>query len=214
MAGKMMDFDGPLVRFTEKAFGLIWLNILTIVCSLPVITFGASFAALNTVVLKMSKDQEGYITKEFFKAFKINIKIGIKASIAILLFVAVALADFYAISLLDVWFADVAWFLLILFVIFFVITVTFLFPIMAKFDAGFVDTVKNSFKFGASHILKTVLMFLLNIFFWVISYYFLFLSPLLFICGFSLPAYIGTGLYKEEFVKIEKAHSSADNKES
>ena len=208
MDGKMFDYDGPLMRFTEKAFGLIWLNILTIVCSLPVITFGASFAALNTVVLKMSRNQEGYVTKEFFTAFKANLKIGIKTSVAILLFTSVALADFYAISLLDVWFADVAWFLLILFVIFFVITVTFLFPIMAKFDAGFADTVKNSLKFGASHILKTLLMFFLNIMFWVISYFFLFLSPLLFICGFSLPAYIGTGLYKEEFKKIEEAHQT------
>ena len=211
MAGKMMDFDGPLVRFTHKAFDLIWLNILTILCSLPVVTFGASFAAMNTVVLKMSRDEEGYVSKEFFKAFKANLKIGIKASVAIILFVAAVMADFYAISLLDVWFADAAWFLLIFFVILFVITVTFLFPIMAKFEAGFVDTVKNSFKFGASHILKTLLMFFLNILLWIVSYYFLFLSPLLFICGFSLPAYIGTGLYGEEFKKMEESFYSSQN---
>ena len=202
----MMDYDGPLVKFTEKAFGIIWLNILTIVCSLPVVTFGASFAALHTVVLKMSRDKEGYITREFFKAFKANLKVGIKASIAIILFVGIAYADFCAISLLDVWFADFAWFLLILFVIFFVITVTFLFPVTAKFEAGFVDTVKNSFKFAASHIVKTLAMFMLNIFLWVICYYFLFLSPLLFFFGFSLPAYLGTGLYGEEFRKIEEAY--------
>ena len=207
MAGRnMFDYDGPLMRFTNKAISLIWLNILTIVCSLPVVTFGASFAALHTVVLKMSRDHEGYVTKEFFKAFRVNLKIGIKASVAIILFAAIAMADFYAISLLDVWFADVAWFLLILFVIFFVITVTFLFPIMAKFEAGFVDTVKNSFKFAASHIIKTVGMFLLNITLWVLSYFFLFLSPLLFIWGFSLPAYLGTSLYGEEFRKMEEAY--------
>jgi uncharacterized membrane protein YesL len=209
MAGKMTDFDGPLVRSTHKVFNLIWLNILTILCSLPVVTFGASFAALNTVVLKMSRDEEGYVTKEFFRAFKVNLKVGIKTSVAILLFVAVSYADFYAISLLDVWFADAAWFLLILFVIFFVITVTFLFPIMAKFDAGFADTVKKSSKFGVSHILKTLLMFFLNIILWVVSYYFLFLSPLLFICGFSAPAYLGTGLYKEEFRRLEESFYSA-----
>ena len=94
MAGKLLDYDGPIVHFTEKAGQLIWLNILTIVCCLPVVTMGASFAALNTVVLKMSRNEEGYITKQFFKAFKANLNVGIKASIAIILFVGIAYADF------------------------------------------------------------------------------------------------------------------------
>ena len=206
MAQKMMDFDGPLVRFTEKAFNLIFLNILTILCSLPVVTFGASFAAMNTVVLKMSKDEEGYIAKEFFKAFKANLKLGIKISLAILLFVAFFAADLYAISCLDVWFADVAKVILIFFGFLFVLTVTFLFPIMARFEAGFVDTIKNAFKFSVSHPLKTLLMFLLNSVLWVLVYFLNFLAPLLFINGFTLPAYIGTSLYKKEFAKMEEEY--------
>ncbi len=208
MAGKMLDYDGPIVHFTERVGQLIWLNILTIVCCLPVATMGASFAALNPVVLKMSRNEEGYITKQFFKAFKANLNVGIKASIAIILFVGIAYADFYAISLLDVWFADIAWVLLIIFAILFAITVTFLFPIMAKFEAGFVDTVKNSFKYAASHIGKTILLFILNILLWVICYFLNFLAPVLFLWGFSMPAYLGTGLYKDEFKAMEDAYFS------
>ncbi len=204
MSQKMMDFDGPLVRFTEKAFNLIFLNLLTILCCIPVVTFGASFAAMNTVVIKMSRDEEGYVAKEFFKAFKANLKIGIKTSVAILLFLAFVGADFYAISLLDVWFADVAKVLLLFFGIMFLIAVTFLFPIMSKFEAGFVDTVKNSFKFAVSHPLKTFLLFIINIVLWVIVYFLIFLAPLLFMYGFSLPGYIGTSVYRKDFEKMEE----------
>ena len=211
MAQNMMDYDGPLVRFTEKAFNLIFLNLLTILCCLPVVTFGASFAALNTVVLKMSKNEEGYIAKEFFKAFKANIKIGIKASVAIILFVAFAAADVYAISLLDVWFADVAKVLIVLFGVFFTITVTFLFPIMARFEAGFGDTIKNAFKFSVSHILRTVLLFVINSAMWVLVYFLPVLAPLLLMWGFTLPAYIGTAVYKKEFEKMEADYYARQN---
>ena len=206
MEGKIFDYDGPVVRATEKMGQLILLNILTILCSLPVVTFGASFAALNTVVLKMSKDEESYVAKSFFKAFKANLKLGILSSISILVLLALGFADYYAMTLVEAWFVDISRILLIVFGIFFAITVTFLFPVMAKFEAGFIDTVKNAFKFAISHIFKTILMLVLNLIPWVICYFFNFLGPILFIFGLSVPAYLGTGLYREEFKKLEEAY--------
>lgn len=205
MGGKIFDYDGPVVRATEKFGQLILLNILTILCSLPVVTFGASFAALDTVVLKMSNDEESYVARSFFKAFKANLKLGILSSISILIIVALGLADYYAMTLVDAWFVNISRVLLIVFGIFFAITVTFLFPVMAKFEAGFTDTVKNAFKFAVSHIFKTLLMLILNLLPWVICYFFNYLGPILFIFGLSAPAYLGTGLYREEFKKLEEA---------
>ncbi len=205
MEGKIFDYDGPVVRATEKFGQLILLNLLTILCSLPVVTFGASFAALDTVVLKMKKDEESYVAKSFFKAFKANLKLGIISSLAILAIIAFGIADYYAMTLLDAWFVGISRVLLIVFGIFFAITVTFLFPVMAKFEAGFIDTVKNAFKFAVSHIFKTLLMLILNLIPWVICYFFNVLGPILFIFGLSVPAYLGAGLYCEEFKKMEEA---------
>ena len=206
MSEKMFDYDGPVVRATNKAIGLICLNLLTIICMIPVITLGASLAAMNSVVLKLARDEENYVAKDFFKAFKANFKLGVPVSIAIVLIVGLGLADLYAISLLDVWFADVAKVLLIVFGIFFAITMTFLFPIMAKFEAGFKDTVKNSFKFAVSHIWQTVVLFLINIFPWVLVYFLNFMAPILFLFGLSVPAYIGTSLYNKIFLKMEEEY--------
>ena len=211
MEGKIFDYDGPVVRATEKLGQLILLNILTILCSLPVVTFGAAFAALDTVVLKMSKNEESYVARSFFKAFKANLKLGIMSSLAILGLLAFGLADYYATTLVEAWFVAPVRALLIAFGVFFAITVTFLFPVMAKFEAGFADTVKNAFKYSVSHIGKTLLKLFLNLLPWVICYFFYFLGPILFIFGLSVPAYLGTGLYRDDFKKLEDAYYAGKN---
>lgn len=50
-----------------------WLNILWLLCSLPVFTIGAATTALIYSCMKLHKD-EGYVTKNFFGSFKENFK--------------------------------------------------------------------------------------------------------------------------------------------
>ena len=67
--GKFFDMDSPVMRTLNKVADLMWLNILTLVCCLPVITAGASITAMHYVLLKMVRNEESYITKDFFKSF-------------------------------------------------------------------------------------------------------------------------------------------------
>ena len=67
---KFFNLDSPLMKFLSRMTDILWLNILTVVCSIPIVTAGASFTALHYVCLKMVRDEEGYITKDFFKSFK------------------------------------------------------------------------------------------------------------------------------------------------
>ena len=77
---KFFNLDSPLMKFLSRMTDILWLNILTVVCSIPIITAGASFTALHYVCLKMVRDEEGYITKTFFRSFKENLKQGIGAT--------------------------------------------------------------------------------------------------------------------------------------
>lgn len=195
---------GPLSESVDRAIALFVLNILTVLCCIPVITAGASLAAMHTVVLKLVRNEESYVARNFFKAFKENLKSGIKATIVLILVTAFILADFYAISILDVWFADAARVILIGFTAVGAFTFTFFFPIMAKFEAGFVDTVKNSFKFAFSHFGITVAMLVFNLIPWVLCYFVNVLGPILFMLGITIPAYLGALLYNESFKKLEE----------
>mgnify|MGYP000763200386 FL=1 len=78
----------------NKMADLIWLNILTLICCIPVITIGASLTALNYVTLKLVRDEEGYVTKAFFKSFKQNFKQATIIWLILLLVIALLLGDF------------------------------------------------------------------------------------------------------------------------
>ena len=68
------SMDSPIMRFLSRVCDLIILNLLTIVCCIPVFTAGASITALFSVTLKMVKGEESYIVRGFFKGFKENFK--------------------------------------------------------------------------------------------------------------------------------------------
>lgn len=71
---RVFQFEGPLYRFLERAFDLVLLQLLWVICSLPVFTIGASTTALLTVTMRMARGEEGYVFKGFLKAFQENFK--------------------------------------------------------------------------------------------------------------------------------------------
>lgn len=64
------------MEFLNTLIDVIILNLLWFVCCIPVITIGTSTVAAFTVSLKLVEGTEGYIAKDFFRAFKENIKHG------------------------------------------------------------------------------------------------------------------------------------------
>lgn len=69
---KLFGYDNPVWRFMGRVADVFFLTVLWAVCSLPVITIGASTSALYYVTLKMVKNREEYLLQSFWKAFKNN----------------------------------------------------------------------------------------------------------------------------------------------
>lgn len=69
---KLFSYDNPIWRFMGRVADVFVLTVLWTICSLPLVTIGASTSALYYVSLKMAGNQEGYLCKSFFKAFKSN----------------------------------------------------------------------------------------------------------------------------------------------
>ena len=51
---KIFDLDSPLMNVLNKMADLMWLNILTLICCIPVITAGAALTSMHYVALKVS----------------------------------------------------------------------------------------------------------------------------------------------------------------
>ena len=57
--------ESSTMRFLEKAANLMLLNLLWILCSLPIITIGASSTALYTMVFKLLNSENESIIAIF-----------------------------------------------------------------------------------------------------------------------------------------------------
>lgn len=70
----IFSMDNAFFRFVGKVTDLVWLNILTLICCIPIFTMGAAISAMYHVLIKMVLHEEGSVTKPFFKEFKGNFK--------------------------------------------------------------------------------------------------------------------------------------------
>ena len=66
--------DSKLTVVLNTIGNLMVLNILALICMLPVVTAGASLTALYTMTMRIVRKEEGSIIRCFLKTFKNNLK--------------------------------------------------------------------------------------------------------------------------------------------
>ena len=62
--------DSKVIKFLTTAFSIMVLNTLVIVMCIPIVTAGAAIVALYSVCLKLVRDEDPSILKDYFKAFR------------------------------------------------------------------------------------------------------------------------------------------------
>ena len=72
--GRFFNMDNKFFTFMGRIADLCILNIICLVCCIPIVTAGASITAMYYVTLKMVRNEEAYIVRSFFKSFKDNFK--------------------------------------------------------------------------------------------------------------------------------------------
>lgn len=202
----MFNTDSWLWRALSTIADIAIMSILFVICSLPVFTIGASFTALYTVSLKLSEHEEGYITHDFFKAFKENFR---QATVIGLIMMTVAIilgVDFYVVRenqsmiavAMNIIFYIVAFFYLMIF--------SYVFPLQSKFVNKVKDTFKNSVTVGIGNLLPwTILLMGTNLIPFTLLllpvHLILYMLPLIVGFMFGVIAYINSKMLNHVFKK-------------
>lgn len=204
---KFFSLDSPLMKVLNKMTDILWLNILTLLLCIPVVTAGAAFTALHYVSLKMARDEEGYITKDYFKSFKENFKQATIIWIIALLLIVILVVDYFCIrftSYPTFMFASITAAAVLLYC-----TLLYVFPVLSHFENNIRGTIKNSFFMSILALPRTVLMIVLTIVppgvVWLVWHFETmgWLVPLAFLFWFSAPAYFSAKLYSKTFKRFE-----------
>lgn len=156
--GKFFSMDSPIMRFMTKVADIMILNLLFIVTSFPLFTIGASLTALYYVALKLVRDEEGGIVRNYFHAFRQNFRQGTILWLCTVAVVAVLITDLLILARIDSPFAAAMNTSVLIIGVVLLMILQYLFPLVAKFDAGILQTLKNACLMAIAHLPKTVLM--------------------------------------------------------
>lgn len=201
---KFFNSEGPLMIFLGKMADLIWLNILMIICCIPIITAGASITAMYTITIKMVNKEEGYITKGFLKAFKENFKQATIIWLIIIVIAALFYGDYRIIFYAGMEFPKAIIIFLIAILVIAYSTYLYIFPLLARYENTTKNVFKNSFLLSVSNFPKTLLIILIQLIPWVALYLSQAVAPIILLIGNSLVAYISSMVFVTIFKKLEK----------
>ncbi len=154
---KLFSVDGPLYNFFSRLLDMIKLNFLWLLFSLPVVTIGASTAAAFAVTLKMVDEREGYIAKQFFTAFKANLKQGIPTGLLNLFFAYALYLDFqlfHAVEGNPIYFLILGIMGSVMCFGYFIYS----YALMARYENTFLRTLKNSMDICVKYFGRTVMV--------------------------------------------------------
>lgn len=208
------NMDNGLFRALGKLADLMLLNILFIVCSLPIFTIGASFTALYYVTLKLAENEEGYIARGFWKSFKQNFR---QATIIwlILLFFGIVLAlDLLILKDSAGTFVTVLRVVITATIIIYALILLYVFPILARFYNSVKDTFKNAFIMAVVNLPRTFVMLLIciaSVLATFLNTYTLWYGILIWMmAGFALVAFANSFFFKKIFAKYTPVDPTAD----
>lgn len=201
---KLFDYDSPLMSALTKIANLMILNLLTILCCIPVITAGAAITAMHYMCMKMVRNEESYIVKGYFVAFKESFKQATKVWLVLLLIIAILLGDFLIINHSGIQFPY--WFRVVFYAISIIALFEYImvFPLMGKFDNTTLRTMKNALIISIVKFPVTLLMIAMNAVPIFITIYLMQIFPFVLMFGWSVPAYFGAKMLNKYFKKLEE----------
>ena len=202
--GNIFNMDNGFWRAMGKVADIIILNILFVICCIPIVTVGASYTALYTVMLKLVKNEESYIFRGFFKAFKDNFK---QATIIwlIMLFMGIFLvADVFLTTYTSSTVLAVLHYVFIAFLFVYAAMFSYVFPILSKFDNTVFNTIRNSLLMAVAHFPWTIVILVVSavpIIACVIDLNLLFTAvlPLMLFAGFAALAFVKSHIFNKIF---------------
>ncbi len=202
---KFFNYDSPIMQFLSRVTDIIILNILFIVCSLPVITVGASATALYSVTLKMVKNEESYIFSSFFSAFKNNFKHSTVSWLILLGTGIIIWVDYHVLSVSDGSLARIISAALIPVCVFLVLIALYIFPFIARFENTIRNSWKNAFLISIAQLPYTVLLLLILALAVAFTLFvnFQITGFVWFVMGFSGLAYLNSFLLRRAFRRFE-----------
>ncbi len=202
----IFNIDGPLFQKMSRAADMMILNLIFILCCLPIVTIGAAVTALCYVMLKMRDQEEGYITKSFFRSFKENFRQSTVIWLVMAVFAGILGLDFYLVNGVEGTLGTLMRLAVYLGTLIWLMIFVYVFPLQSRFYNTVFRTMKNALLLSLAQLPRTfcmiaVLVGAVLLTFWngyTIAYGLL----VWLLCGFSFLAWVNSLLLHKPIKKL------------
>lgn len=199
--------DSAYSQIMTKVFDVLWLSVLSILCCIPVITIGASLSSLYYVMLKLVRDEETAVTRNYFKAFKQNFLQSLPATLILLVIIGILTADFHILGQNDSQNASIIYGCCVVILLAVAAVFSYIFPLMARYQNTLRKTFENAARLAASHLWQTVVMVVINLFplgwFLISAETFAAVFWIWIFVGMGIQAFVNSLLIRKIFDRIE-----------
>lgn len=196
-----LSLESPLMNLLSQLADLILLNVLWLLCCVPIITAGAATAARDTVLLRMIRKNEDAIFRPFFSAFRHNFWTASKLYLIVFLISCLIACDL--VFLLSYHSSVVIKVLVCIPVAIFALSYGYVFPLFAQFENTTLATLKNALILSLSDLSVSILVagltFLPLLVFFSSGELFLRTAIFWLFVGFTLTAYLRMLLLRKKF---------------
>lgn len=205
--GNLFSLDNKFFDILEKITNLVILNLLCIISSLPIITIGASITATYSVATQIANNKEPYVVKEFIKRFKENLKTSTIVWSIMLVVGGVLVFDIHISGLvLNNSISKVLQFIFTVISIIYVFALTYVFPIISKFENTIKNTIINSVLISIQSLPYTIIIVMINlsplILMYLFSSHWANIIFLYMVIGIGIVFYINSILFEKIFNKL------------
>lgn len=150
------NIESPFFQFMNTLATFIGLNVLFLILCLPIITIGPALKALYTVTMQEARKDHKAIFNAFFGAFTENF---FSSAGTFLLYLGLALVFLFNAFFWGGQGSIIGTIFLIVFILALIVlalSFLYIFPLMARFDNGLRQTVKNSIFIPLLHSKETL----------------------------------------------------------
>ena len=204
--GGLFHPDSKLVQMMVFFTNLICLNLLWIIGCIPIITAGASTAAMYSVLFGYLTNKDDAVLKPFWRAFCDNFRQATPLWIFHIPVTAALAAGVFYMTL-----GVKGWVLVLFGILLFIYAAasSYCYPILARFETTVRSAIFNSFALTFRHLLSSVSMVIIN----ALPVVLILVAPNVFwqtilawtLIGFSLSAYLNAKIMLPIFRKYENA---------
>lgn len=203
-----LKIDNAFFRFMGQLGDVILLNLIWLLCCLPVVTIGASNTAVFYVARKIAAGEDYWVFRDFFRSFRQNLKQGTVAWLILLPLGVLMLADLLIGFQTPGAAGNIYRGIGIAFCLLWLVVEGYVFPLLARYDYNLRQLFTNALFLSVTNIPATLTSVLLAIWLPLLMVFSpdvaVYLLPMWLLAGGAVPAVAVSALLSPTFQRLER----------